>query len=200
MSGLPSLERNIMIVGVGGQGTLLASRVIGRVALKSGFDVKVSEVHGMAQRGGGVVSSIKYSENKIHSPIITEGQSDIILAFEILEAYRHIAFLKNGGKIITNLQKINPMPVITGQASYPADISGKIRDLGIDLIEIDALSKALEIGSQKVVNVVLIGLFAAVLDDFTKQTWLEAVEKAVPQKFLALNMKAFEAGYSYYKK
>ncbi len=187
---------NIMIVGVGGQGTLLASRVIGNTAIKAGYDVKVSEVHGMSQRGGSVVTYVKYSKDKVCSPIVGEGCADIILAFELLEAYRNIEFLKDGGKLIVNNQKINPMPVITGQASYPANIIKKIKDKGIDLIETDALSRAIAAGNQKAVNVVLIGLLASISKDFAKEEWLDALKATVPAKLLDVNLKAFEAGYS----
>jgi len=184
---------NIMIVGVGGQGTLLASRILGNVAIKAGFDVKVSEVHGMSQRGGSVVTYVKYGE-KVHSPIIDKGDADLILAFEELEAYRALPYLKKTGKMITNTQKINPMPVITGAQEYPQDIIKKLSSK-IQLIAVDALSLAQEAGNIKAVNVVLIGLLAKSMD-VEKQVWIEVLKETVPPKFLEVNLKAFELGYN----
>jgi len=184
---------NIMIVGVGGQGTLLASRILGNVAIKAGFDVKVSEVHGMSQRGGSVVTYVKYGE-KVHSPIIDKGDADLILAFEELEAYRALPYLKKSGKLIANTQKINPMPVITGAQEYPQDIIHKLNGK-IQLVAVDALSLAQEAGNIKAVNVVLIGLLANSMD-VEKQVWIEVLKETVPPKFLEVNLKAFELGYN----
>lgn len=184
---------NIMIVGVGGQGTLLASRILGKVAIKEGYDVKVSEVHGMSQRGGSVVTYVKYGD-KVYSPIIDKGEADIVLAFEILEAYRSLPFLKKGGKMIANTQKMNPMPVIIGAAQYPENIEQKLSEK-INLQAVDALSAAEEAGNIKAVNVVLIGLLAKSMS-IDKNVWLETIQETVPPKFLDVNMKAFELGYN----
>ncbi len=184
---------NIMIVGVGGQGTLLASRILGKVAIKEGFDVKVSEVHGMSQRGGSVVTYVKYGD-KVYSPIIDRGEADIILAFEILEAYRALPYLKKGGKMIANTQQMNPMPVITGAMEYPQDIEKKLSEK-INLQAVDALAAAREAGNFKAVNVVLIGLLAK-STDVKKEVWLETIKETVPEKFLEVNLKAFELGYN----
>ncbi|MBR0028432.1 MAG: indolepyruvate oxidoreductase subunit beta [Clostridia bacterium] len=184
---------NIMIVGVGGQGTLLASRILGKVAIKEGHDVKVSEVHGMSQRGGSVVTYVKYGE-KVYSPIIDKGEADIILAFEMLEAMRALPFLKKGGKMIANTQKMNPMPVITGAMEYPENIEKKIADK-VNLQAVDALSLAEQAGNIKAVNVVLIGLLAKSTDT-DKQVWIDTIKETVPEKFLEVNLKAFELGYS----
>ena len=184
---------NIMIVGVGGQGTLLASRILGGVAIKEGYDVKVSEVHGMSQRGGSVVTYVKYGD-KVYSPIIGKGEADIILAFEMLEAMRALPYLKKGGKMIANTQKMNPMPVITGAMEYPADIEKKIAEKA-NLQAVDALSAAEQAGSIKAVNVVLIGLLAK-STDIDKSVWLETIKETVPEKFIDLNLKAFELGYN----
>ena len=184
---------NIMIVGVGGQGTLLASRILGRVAIKEGYDVKVSEVHGMSQRGGSVVTYVKYGD-KVYSPIIDRGEADIILAFEILEAYRAMPYLKKGGKMIANTQKMNPMPVITGAMEYPSDIEKKLAEK-INLHAVDALSLAEQAGTIKAVNVVLIGLLAKSMD-VDKSVWIETIKETVPEKFIELNLKAFELGYN----
>lgn len=185
---------NIMIVGVGGQGTLLASRILGAAAIAEGYDVKMSEVHGMSQRGGSVVTYVKYGE-KVYSPIVTEGEADIILAFEQLEAYRYVNYLKDGGKMLVNIQTTDPMPVITGAAEYPEYIIEKMRGKGADIIDIDAYSLALEAGNVKAVNVVLIGLLAA-RSNIKKEVWISALESTVPPKFLEVNKKAFELGYN----
>ena len=184
--------KNIMIVGVGGQGTLLASKLLGRMLLGRGYDVKVSEVHGMSQRGGSVVTYVRYGE-KVYSPIIDKGQADVILSFELLEAARWTEYLKPGGRIITNTQQVNPMPVITGAAEYPQGLAERMRALGIDLDAIDALELAEEAGSSKAVNIVLLGRISKWFD-FTEQDWLEAIEQSVPPKFLELNRKAFMLG------
>lgn len=186
--------KNMMIVGVGGQGTLLASRVLGNALLQQGYDVKVSEVHGMSQRGGSVVTYVRYGE-KVYSPIVDEGQADIILAFEQLEAARWLHDLKPGGKLIVNTQQIDPMPVVTGTASYPAGLMEKIRAKGVDLTALDALSLAEQAGSSKAVNIALIGVLSCYLD-FPKEVWARALEECVPPKFLEINQKAFELGRS----
>lgn len=184
---------SVMIVGVGGQGSLLASRLLGTVLLEEGYDVKMSEVHGMSQRGGSVVTYVRYGE-KVYSPIVTEGECDRIISFEKLEAARYAAFLRRGGKIIVNTQEIDPMPVITGAATYPTDVLDILKADGFDIDAFDALSLALEAGSSKAVNIVLMGRFARTLD-IPKDKWMNALEKAVPAKFLELNRKAFEMGY-----
>ena len=152
------MNKNIMIVGVGGQGSLLASKLLGNVVMASGYDVKVSEVHGMAQRGGSVVTYVKYSDDKVYSPVINEGEADMIISFELLEAARWLPYLKKGGTIVVNNQQISPMPVITGAAVYPENIADKLDAVVEDLIVVDALSLAEEAGSAKAVNVVLMGV------------------------------------------
>ncbi len=188
-----SMTKNIMIVGVGGQGTLLASRILGNAVISEGYDVKVSEVHGMSQRGGSVVTYVKYGE-KVFSPIIDKGEADIILAFERLEAARALPYLKKDGKIILNDRAIAPMPVITGAAEYPQNVVDELSEKA-DVIAIDALSLSLEAGSSKAVNVVLIGVLAR-SSDIPKEVWIETIKNTVPQKFLELNLKAFELGYA----
>ncbi len=186
--------KNIMIVGVGGQGTLLASRILGNAVIRAGYDVKVSEVHGMSQRGGSVVTYVKYGET-VYSPIIDKGEADIILAFERLEALRALPFLKKGGKIILNDRAIAPMPVITGAATYPQEIVDKLSKV-TDVTAVDALALSLQAGSPKAVNVVLIGILAQ-STNIDKETWIEVIKQTVPEKFLELNLKAFELGYTY---
>lgn len=186
---------NIMITGVGGQGSLLASRIIGEVVMSQGFDVKVSEVHGMAQRGGSVVTYVRYSEDgKVASPVICKGEADYLISFELLEAARWISFVKIGGSVVTNTQKILPMPVITGQMEYPSQIVEKLEEQKVDVCAVDALSIARELGNEKAVNVVLIGVFAK-KSPFSKEAFINAINKCVPEKFRELNLKAFEKGY-----
>lgn len=187
--------KSIMIVGVGGQGTLLASRLLGAALLSEGYDVKVSEVHGMSQRGGSVVTYVKYGD-KVASPIVKQGQADLILAFEQLEAARWLPFLKTDGTIIANTQTIDPMPVVIGTAEYPNGVLDAVRATGANLTEIDALSLAVKAGSPKAVNVVLIGVMASHMD-ITYDVWENAIRATVPEKFLSLNLKAFEYGYQY---
>ncbi|MGN0560211.1 MAG: indolepyruvate oxidoreductase subunit beta [Candidatus Fimenecus sp.] len=189
--------KSIMIVGVGGQGTLLASRLLGAALLSEGYDVKVSEVHGMSQRGGSVVTYVKYGD-KVASPIVQKGQADLILAFEPLEAARWLPFLKTDGTIIANTQQIDPMPVVIGTAEYPAGVLDAVRATGANLTEIDALSLAVKAGSPKAVNVVLIGVMASHME-IAYGVWENAIRATVPEKFLELNLKAFEYGYSYSK-
>ncbi len=186
--------KNIMIVGVGGQGTLLASKLLGRIFLAKGYDVKVSEVHGMSQRGGSVVTYVRYGE-KVYSPIIDRGEADFILSFELLEAARWAEYLRKDGVIITNTQRINPMPVITGAAKYPDNLEEKMRAAGIRLDAIDALGAAVRAGSQKTVNLVLLGRLSGYFD-FTEEAWLTAIEQCVPAAFIEMNKKAFLAGKS----
>ncbi len=187
------MVKNIMIVGVGGQGTLLASRILGNTVINEGYDVKISEVHGMSQRGGSVVTYVKYGD-KVYSPIIDKGEADIILAFELLEALRALPYLKKGGKIIVNNQKMDPMPVITGMAKYPAEIEETLADLA-DANIVDALSLAKEAGNIKAVNVVLIGIVAK-SSDIPYEKWIETLKTTVPPKFLDVNLKAFDLGYN----
>lgn len=185
-------RKSIMIVGVGGQGSLLASRLIGNVLLQQGYDVKVSEVHGMSQRGGSVVTYVKYGD-EVNSPVVTKGEADIIISFEQLEAARWLPYLKKGGHLITSTQKIDPMPVITGAAVYPEDIIEKIKAQGVDVIAVDALTLAEEAGNAKASNVVLMGVVSTKMP-FDVKVWEQAVEQCVPAKFLELNRKAFALG------
>jgi len=186
---------NIIIAGVGGQGTLLASRILGNVAMKESYDVKVSEVHGMSQRGGNVVTYVKLGE-KVNSPLIEKGEADVILAFEKLEALRWIDYLKEDGKLLINIQEIDPMPVIMGKAAYPKNIVEKLKANYKNVVAIDALNIAKKCGNMKAVNVVLIGMLAK-NTNIPKETWIESIKEIVPQKFLDVNIKAFEAGYNH---
>lgn len=184
---------NVMIVGVGGQGSLLASKLLGHVMLKKGVDVKVSEVHGMSQRGGSVVTYVRFGD-KVYSPIIDKGEADYIISFETLEAARYMTNLKPGGQVIVNDQQMDPMPVITGAATYPEGLIDKMKDAGAKVDAIDALGIAIEAGSAKAANVVLMGRFSTYFTDVTEAEWLEALEECVPPKFIELNKKAFDLG------
>lgn len=184
--------KSIMLVGVGGQGTLLASRILGNVLLSQGYDVKVSEVHGMSQRGGSVVTYIRYG-SKVYSPVIEKGQADLIVSFEALEAARWVSYLKKGGRLVMNTQEIEPMPVITGAAEYPGNITGTIEALGVNVTAVDALGLAEQAGTSKAVNVVLMGVISHILD-FGDKVWNDALEQCVPPKVLEVNKKAFELG------
>ena len=183
---------NIMIVGVGGQGSLLASKLMGHLLLEAGYDVKVSEVHGMSQRGGSVVTYVRFGD-KVYSPVIDRGEADYIVSFELLEAARWLEFLKAGGKIVTNTQRIDPMPVITGAAEYPENLVEKIRKTGADIDAFDALCLAEKAGSPKAVNIVLMGRLSKYFS-LPYEAWKQAVAAVVPAKFLELNQKAFDLG------
>jgi len=186
---------NVMIVGVGGQGSLLASKLLGNLLVKEGYDVKVSEVHGMSQRGGSVVTYVRFGD-KVYSPIITEGEADIIISFEKLEAARYAPYLKQGGTIIVNTQQIDPLPVITGAAEYPCNVLEELSDKGVSVEAIDALSLACEAGSAKAVNIVLLGK-ASKKFNIPYERWIDAIETTVAPKFVELNKKAFELGHNF---
>lgn len=185
---------SIMIVGVGGQGSLLASKLLGTLLVDEGYDVKVSEVHGMSQRGGSVVTYVRFGD-KVCSPLIEEGEADFILSFEKLEAARWASCLKKGGTIIVNTQEIDPMPVITGAAEYPSGILEELKNKGVNIDAVDALSIAEQAGSAKAVNIVLLARFAK---RFTipVESWEAAIANTVAPKFIDMNRKAFELGYN----
>ena len=185
---------SIMIVGVGGQGSLLASKLLGRLLLNEGYDVKVSEVHGMSQRGGSVETYVRFGE-KVYSPIIAKGEADYIVSFEKLEAARYAACLKKDGTVIVNTQQIDPMPVITGAAVYPEQILDELMAKGIKIDAIDALALAEAAGSSKAVNIVLMGRLARFFS-IPQEKWLAAIEQSVAPKFVEMNKKAFLSGYN----
>ena len=184
--------KNIMIVGVGGQGSLLASKLLGWLLLNEGYDVKVSEVHGMSQRGGSVVTYVRFGE-KVYSPIIDKGEADLIVSFEKLEAARYLDYLKPDGTVVVNIQQIDPMPVVIGAAEYPEDI---IETLGKDhkVYTVNATEEAKKIGNSRVFNLIVLGVAAQHMD-FTKEQWYEVIEKTVPPKTIEINKKAFDVGY-----
>lgn len=183
---------NIMVVGVGGQGTLLTSRIIGKTALNAGYDVKLSEVHGMAQRGGSVVTFVRFGSD-VKEPVVEEGNADIIISFERLEALRYAHYLKKGGKIILNDHRIDPMTVVIGASKYPDEIIETLKKEH-EVYVIDGIEIAKELGNSKVLNSVVLGLSAKFIG-FTKEQWLETIYKTVPAKTIEINEKAFLAGY-----
>ena len=184
--------KNVMIVGVGGQGSLLASKLLGQLLLDAGYDVKVSEVHGMSQRGGSVVTYVRYGE-RVDSPVIDEGEADYIVSFELLEAARWLPYLKEDGQIVTNIQQIDPMPVITGAMEYPEDLVEKMRATGAKVDALDCLALAEQAGSAKAVNLVLMGRLSHYFD-MPDEAWQKAIDTVVPEKFRAMNKVAFELG------
>lgn len=184
--------KNVMIVGVGGQGSLLASKLLGRLLLSEGLDVKVSEVHGMSQRGGSVVTYVRYGEH-VYSPVIDEEGADFIVSFELLEAARWLPYLKKDGVIVTNTQQIDPMPVITGNATYPEDLVKKMKETGARVDALNCLELAEKAGSAKAVNLVLMGRLSHYFD-LEEEKWQKAIEESVPPRFLEMNRKAFELG------
>lgn len=185
--------KNIMIAGVGGQGTLLASRLLGHLLLKKGYDLKISEVHGMSQRGGSVVTYVRYGK-KVHSPVIEKGEADILLSFELLEAARYLPYVKEGGLVVSNTGEIDPIPVITGAMGYPKSLEDKLEQLPLTLDFCDALALAEQAGSARTVNVVLLGVLAKHLD-FPLSDWEDAVREIVPPRFTDMNLQAFALGY-----
>ena len=184
---------NIMIVGVGGQGTLLTSRIIGKTALAAGYDVKLSEVHGMAQRGGSVVTFVRFGE-KVYEPVCEEGTVDLLISFERLEAKRYAHFLKKDGVMIVNDTRIDPMTVVVGAAVYPEGILQEL-EKSHTVYTVDAGKTAKELGNSKVLNTVVLGLAAKHIG-FDKEMWTNVLQKTVPQKTVEINTKAFEQGYN----
>ena len=184
--------KNIMIVGVGGQGTLLTSRILGGIMTDAGYDVKLSEVHGMAQRGGSVVTFVRYGD-KVAEPIVEEGQADVLIAFERLEALRYAHFLKPDGVVVVNDQRIDPMPVVTGAAAYPEGILEELEKKH-KVYSIDAMDEAAKLGNTRVFNNIVLGLAAKHMD-FPKEAWLSVIEKKVPPKTVDINKRAFLLGY-----
>lgn len=184
---------NVMIVGVGGQGTLLTSRIIGKTALNDGLDVKLSEVHGMAQRGGSVVTFVRF-DKCVREPVVEEGDVDILIAFERLEALRYAHFLKKDGKLIVNDCRIDPMTVVIGASEYPENILEKLRSEH-NVFTIDGGAIAKELGNSKVLNSVVLGLAAKHIG-FEYEAWINVIEKTVPPKTIDINKKAFDAGYN----
>ncbi|MCD8121505.1 MAG: indolepyruvate oxidoreductase subunit beta [Clostridiales bacterium] len=185
-------SKNIMIVGVGGQGTLLTSRILGGIATRAGYDVKLSEVHGMAQRGGSVVTFVRYGET-VREPIVEAGQGDVLIAFEKLEALRYLHFLKQDGVVIVNNVRIDPISVVTGAATYPEDILETLHARRRTIV-VEGTKTATELGVPKAFNVVVLGAAAKHME-FPKEDWLDVIRNTVPPKTIDVNIRAFEAGY-----
>ncbi len=185
--------KSIMIVGVGGQGSLLASKLLGRLLVDEGYDVKVSEVHGMSQRGGSVVTYVRFGSH-VYSPIVDTGEADLIVSFEKLEAARWLPNLKPDGVVVVNTQEVDPMPVIVGAAEYPHGVLEEMKAAGATVDAIDALALAEEAGSSKAANIVLMGRVAKYFD-IPYEKWIAAIEKTVAAKFVELNKRAFALGY-----
>ncbi|TYO96524.1 indolepyruvate oxidoreductase subunit beta [Desulfallas thermosapovorans] len=185
---------DVLMVGVGGQGTILASKVLAAAARAAGYDIKVSEIHGMAQRGGSVVTQVRLGE-KVYSPLISQGEADVILAFEELEALRWLAYLKPGGTLIINNQQIYPVPVLAGAAQYPENIIDQIKARGINVQVLEATKQAIACGNAKAANVVLLGALAQKLP-IEEATWRQALAATVPPRFLEVNNAAFTAGFT----
>lgn len=186
--------KNILIAGVGGQGTVLTARVLSRLLLKKGYDIKVSEIHGMSQRGGSVVTQVRFGD-KVYSPIIAPGSADDIIAFEKIEGIRALPYLKEGGAIIVNEQEINPMPVVTGKTCYPDDLNDFLDHCSAKVKRFNAHLLAMESGNAKCLNMVMLGAWAKNAG-FAEEECLEVVADNVPQKFLEVNKKGFMRGYN----
>lgn len=184
--------KNIMIVGVGGQGTLLTSRILGGITMEAGFDVKLSEVHGMAQRGGSVVTFVRFG-SKVAEPIVEEGCADLLIAFERLEALRYAHFLKKDGVIVVNDWRIDPITVVTGAAAYPENILEKLSEK-YKVYSVNAMEEAEKLGNVKAFNVIVLGLAARHMD-FDRELWLKVIEDTVPPKTVEINKKAFLIGF-----
>ena len=186
-------SKNIMIVGVGGQGTLLTSRILGKLAINAGYDVKLSEVHGMAQRGGSVVTFVRYGD-KVNEPIVEEGQADVLIAFERLEALRYLHFLKKDGVVIVNDWRIDPITVVTGVAAYPEDVIETLKEKRRDIV-VEATAESKKLGAPKAFNIIVLGAAARHMG-FEKEDWLRVIETTVPPKTIEVNKQAFEIGYA----
>ena len=186
-------SKNIMIVGVGGQGTLLTSRILGKLAINAGYDVKLSEVHGVAQRGGSVVTFVRYGD-KVNEPIVEEGQADVLIAFERLEALRYLHFLKKDGVVIVNDWRIDPITVVTGVAAYPEDVIETLKEKRRAIV-VEATAEAKKLGAPKAFNIIVLGAAARHMG-FEKEDWLRVIETTVPPKTIEVNKQAFEIGYA----
>lgn len=188
------MEKNILLVGVGGQGTLLVSKILSEGLMEAGYDVKMSEIHGMSQRGGSVSTHIKFGE-KVNSPVISEGEADILVSFEQVEALRALPYLKKGGTVIVNDHQIYSMPIITGAEEYPEGVIEYIKETVADTLALDAGKIAEDLGNIKAQNVVLLGAMIKKLG-LDSIDWPAIIAKMVPEKFKELNLKAYETGHS----
>lgn len=188
------MEKNILLVGVGGQGTLLVSKILSEGLMEAGYDVKMSEIHGMSQRGGSVSTHIKFGK-KVNSPVIAEGEADILVSFEQVEALRALPYLKKGGMLVVNDHQMYSMPIITGEQDYPEGVIEYLKELIPDTLCLDAGAIAEELGNIKAQNVVLLGAMIKKLG-LNEIDWPAIIARMVPEKFKELNLKAYEAGYA----
>jgi indolepyruvate ferredoxin oxidoreductase beta subunit len=186
---------NVLVVGVGGQGAVMATELISEVAMTAGYDVKKSEVHGMSQRGGVIASHARYGKN-ITSPMIGKGEADYVLAFEAVEALRNIEYLKPDGTVIINEQKIVPPIAHFLKIEYPDNIAAKLEDGKRKVISLNAFEKAVDLGSELLVNTLLLGVLSKQLN-LPEKTWREVLVRRFGKKMLDLNLKAFEAGRAF---
>ena len=193
MNGMTS----VLIAGVGGQGTVLASRVLSLVVMKAGMEVKQSEIHGMSQRGGSVVTHVRFG-HKVYSPLVTYGSADFVMAFEELEALRSLPYLRPSGSVIFNTQRMLPMPVITGAAVYPVDVAGEMRALGLKVNPVDASGIGQEKGDARTANMVLMGVLSRALPSIPDELWYEAMAECLRENLVAMNREAFQAGQMAY--
>jgi indolepyruvate ferredoxin oxidoreductase, beta subunit len=185
---------NILIAAVGGQGALLAARILGSFATQQGQEVKVSEVHGMSQRGGSVVTHVRFGA-EVHSPVIEAGTADVVLAFELLEAARYVSALRKGGTLVVNTQQILPLPVLTGSVAYPTDLLSRFAGLPITTVAIDAFTEAKALGNVKTVNTILLGAYAQKAGTAVA-AWHSAIAASVPERHRAINLEAFDRGFA----
>jgi len=183
---------NILLVGVGGQGILLASEILAEAFMLAGFDVKKSEIHGMSQRGGSVVSHVRFGR-EVPSPTVPEGEGDILFGFELLETYRYLSLLRPGAKVVANDYRIAPPSVLLGQNSYPDDLPARIRKRFPDFLLVDGIALAQEAGDVRAANTVLLGAVSKHLQ-IDADIWQQALTNMVPAKVLAINRKAFALG------
>jgi len=190
--------KNILIVGVGGQGIILAADILAQVLVGAEYDVKMAEIHGMSQRGGSVNTMVRFGD-KVHAPIIEKGSADYILAFEQLEALRWSDFIKPGGVMIMSTEQIKPLSVLVGKVKYPDNVEAIIKEKGINYIAVNADELAKQIGNKRAANIVLLGCLAALMP-IEKDVWYANIERRVPPKTVDINKKAFDTGYEYLSK
>lgn len=187
------MTKNILLSGVGGQGTITAAKMLTFGLMEAGYDVKMSEIHGMSQRGGDVVSQVRYSKEKVFSPVIEKGTADIVVSFEQMEALRTLDYLKPDGAVVVNMEKIPSMTVLTGAEEYAEDVIDEIKKAASRVYTLNASEMAAELGNVKAANVILLGALVKLmgLDDID---WEDIIRKNVKEKFVELNLKAFQVG------
>jgi indolepyruvate ferredoxin oxidoreductase beta subunit len=185
-------QGNILFCGVGGQGILLASEVTAYSLLAVGMEVRKSEVHGMAQRGGSVTAQLRYGD-RVYSPLISPGEADIVVAFELMEPVRYLPFMHDDTKVIVNTHKIYPPAVATGKMDYPENVLTELTSLGIQVKELDAFKIATNVGEVRAVNIVMVGVLSTYLP-IEEQVFMDVLNERIPERFLEVNIKAFQEG------